>query len=482
MTSRATTIQRPRALTKQRLSAMFWGLARGSGTETESRDPEAVVRHLLAVIHALEGARRTSDISADSLSFLLQLEHDPYYASPEQTRGGEKDCQSLVYSIGVLLFERLTGHHPFVESLSPIHCAVVRDRSQRIGANNLASVPLTLRSIVNTALLPFPPDRWDGVAELRRQLEGFLGRAETVLAPLPHERGASHPVPLRAPTQHHQRELPTLERVGSDTSRRQHSTIDGTPRRRFADGTGPHHRRARRATPPPPPGSAERARSESYPEIIVERRADSPDLSDSISHISQVDLSAILDKPRRGSNVLVIAGLVVVLISVVATVTAMFLAESRAATLRASLVPVLHPVAAPPPAAKLDVIAKPVAAADDKHADETATDDDAKPVPKVFDIHYAGERALAAARTCFDPSRLHHTLEVGATLLFSHTSGHSTQVYLASHMKADTTERGCLKHKLIGITAGAPPHRGTLVTYTLFLTKDGGRAHGQVRK
>lgn len=479
MTSRATTIQRPRALTKQRLSAMFWGLARGSGAETESRDPEAVVRHLLAVIHALEGAQRTSDVSADSLSFLLQLEHDPYYASPEQTRGGEKDCQSLVYSIGVLLFERLTGHHPFVESLSPIHCAVVRDRSQRIGANNLATIPLTLRSIVNTALLPFPPDRWDGVAELRRQLEGFLGRAETVLAPLPHERGATRPVPSRAPTQQHRRELPTLERVGSDPARRQHSTIDGTPRRRFADGTGPHHRRARRATPPPPPGSAERARSESYPEIIIEGRADSPDLSDSISHISQVDLSAILDKPRRRSNVLVIAGLIVVLISVVATVTTMFIAESRAATLRTSLAPVLHPVAPPPAAPK--VIAKPAAAADDEHADDTPAAD-AKPIPKVFDIDYAGERALAAARTCFEPSRLHTTLEVGATLLFSHVSGHSTQVYLASHMKADAAERSCLKHKLIGITAGAPPHRGTLVTYTLFLTTGGGRAHGQVRK
>ena len=45
----------------------------------------------------------------------------------------------------------------------------------------------------------------------------------------------------------------------------------------------------------------------------------------------------------------------------------------------------------------------------------------------------------------------------------------------------DAAERACLQQKLIGISAGAPPKRGALVTYSLFLTAAGGRAHAHLK-
>jgi len=478
MTSRAsTTLERPNPLPKQRLSSMFWKLARGSGLETESRDPEAVVRHVLAVIHALEGARSASDISADSLNFLLQLEHDPYYASPEQTRGGEKDSQSLVYSIGILLFERLTGHHPFVESLSPMHCAVVRDRGQRIGANNIACIPSSLRAVLSTAMSPFSGDRWNGVAELRRELEGFLGRAETVLAPLPSSvRAGSRPRPSRAPTQLHDRNVPL--------KRREASSSDGTPRPIFADGTGPAgRRRTARSTPPPPPGSPEREQEYSYADIQV-KRAESPALSDSINTLVPFDFNA-LDRKKRSSSRFVVGGLVAVLVTVLATVglivftqaTAAAFAPTKAASATANDKADTTPVTVKA-TTNAAVTATPVAVAKSKSQAKA----DAKPVPSIFDIKYGGANAVDVARTCFEDRQLSRGVKIGASVLFSSKTGMTSKVFLATGMRITPSQRACLDKKLVGISAGAPPSRGALVTYTLFLTADGGRAHAQRRK
>jgi eukaryotic-like serine/threonine-protein kinase len=104
----------------------------------------------------------------------------PAYASPEQIRGGLVGTTSDVYSLGVILYEVLTGHSPYrlpkeshdVESLAQIICE--RDPTR-------ASVVITSRETANFAPDDQPAEpllvaeqRSTTVGVLRRKLHGDL--------------------------------------------------------------------------------------------------------------------------------------------------------------------------------------------------------------------------------------------------------------------------------------------------------------------
>ena len=166
------TYRRPTTQNQQgRLSQVFWLLA--DPNKMERRDPESVVGAWLGAVDGLEGRRKDAHTTQTALAFLMRLETDAFYASPEQTRGGEKDSRGLVYSLALFLFERLTGHHPFVESLSPLECRIQQAKGKRVGTNNLCHLPKQLRTLLSRALSPFPEDRFEDIASMRREVEAW---------------------------------------------------------------------------------------------------------------------------------------------------------------------------------------------------------------------------------------------------------------------------------------------------------------------
>lgn len=100
----------------------------------------------------------------------------PAYKSPEQSLGGETDHRTDIWSLGVVLYECLTGRRPFSGSYEH---AVVRsiledepDLSVTLPADR--SLP-GLEAILRKALAKNPEDRYQSAGELACVVEGCLG-------------------------------------------------------------------------------------------------------------------------------------------------------------------------------------------------------------------------------------------------------------------------------------------------------------------
>ena len=78
------------------------------------------------------------------------------YASPEQARGESLDERSLVFSVGVLLFEELTGRHPFGAVDSPRRFARIQKCELGSGVQYFPQVPAQLRTVLMKAMGPVP--------------------------------------------------------------------------------------------------------------------------------------------------------------------------------------------------------------------------------------------------------------------------------------------------------------------------------------
>jgi beta-lactam-binding protein with PASTA domain/predicted Ser/Thr protein kinase len=109
-----------------------------------------------------------------------------YYLSPEQAQGHNLDGRSDIYSLGVVLYEMLTGRRPF-EGDSPVSIAYKHVRElPRPPSNHRQDMPRPLEAIVMTSLAKRPEDRYSSAALMRRDLEAFTqGREVTATMKVP---------------------------------------------------------------------------------------------------------------------------------------------------------------------------------------------------------------------------------------------------------------------------------------------------------
>jgi len=411
----ATAVERPAVLAQT-----FWELA---GEVPKATDPVAVACAAARALEALERTDHAPHVTAATLTFLLRLDTDHVYAAPEQARGGKTNQRSLVFTVGVLVFEKLTGQHPFGALMAgaPAH-EVASER-----------IPPAIRLALDTAMAPFPADRWSSLRSLRNELERIVARERSRVVQMPRRRQRSTPPPC-----------------------------PGFADRRFARGS----------RPAPVPTAPNRS-------VTLE---DAP----SANEPPLVDIALLESKPWRaiGRSLLLMsvgAGLALSAVwlaqrPVAAAGAAVAVADApaQAAAVQTAPVqtaPVQTAVVQTAPVDLPEIVVE-VSDADAEvvAVPEVAADASLVVHSEVFDPDLAGAAGLAAMRDCFSESRLGRGVELSASLRFSRDDRLTNRVYYAPAQKLDTAERACVRQRLTGLSAGAAPERNAVISYTFWLS------------
>jgi hypothetical protein len=113
----------------------------------------------------------------------------PLYMSPEQLRGEPLDGRSDLFAFGVLLYEVLTGRHPFtrrgdVGALST-WTAVLNEAPLRFDADELTRLPPGLPDVIARCLEKDPGRRWSSAEHLDAALHAVESGAVSVVRVAP---------------------------------------------------------------------------------------------------------------------------------------------------------------------------------------------------------------------------------------------------------------------------------------------------------
>jgi eukaryotic-like serine/threonine-protein kinase len=100
----------------------------------------------------------------------------PAYVSPEMVRGDSTDARADIYSVGVMLFEMLTGRLPFeqnsVEALVEAHVKAPPPKFRQIDCGH---IPPAVEAVVQIALSKYPSERQQSMKELAEQFGKAVG-------------------------------------------------------------------------------------------------------------------------------------------------------------------------------------------------------------------------------------------------------------------------------------------------------------------
>lgn len=134
-----------------------------------------------------------------SLTDAGQTMGTPAYLSPEQATGSPADHRTDIYSLGVILFELLTGELPIMASHPAEMIRKVIDSPPKSPREFVPDVAPALEMMVSRCLRKAPEQRYDSVEEMIAELELFLKGGAPPQASPPAAPAPKAPEPTQVP-------------------------------------------------------------------------------------------------------------------------------------------------------------------------------------------------------------------------------------------------------------------------------------------
>ena len=160
-------------------------------------------------------AATTSTINASSASL-----GSVHYFSPEHARGGYTDEKSDIYSLGVVLYEMVTGKVPF-ESDTPVSVALKHLQEKPVQPIEIVpSIPQGLNDIILKAMQKEISERYSSAAAMYADLQKILKSPETLsvggVKNLDDKKYATQKVPVIGANNRSTKEINFESRVDND--------------------------------------------------------------------------------------------------------------------------------------------------------------------------------------------------------------------------------------------------------------------------
>jgi len=100
----------------------------------------------------------------------------PAYMSPEQILGDNLDARSDIFSLGIVLYQMVTGRKPFIEDEERSVMHKIRLEKHEPARRLNPEIPRELNRIINKCLEKQPRNRWSSAQALVMALERFLAK------------------------------------------------------------------------------------------------------------------------------------------------------------------------------------------------------------------------------------------------------------------------------------------------------------------
>lgn len=214
------------------------------------------------VLIGLDGSVRISDFGVAKAARKIVktatgiLKGKLHYMSPEYVLGEELDVRSDLYSVGVLMFELVTGHRPFNEEgdYQLLHKVATEDQPP---VADHAEIDAALGATVDRLRSRKPDDRFVSAAALAEWLEAWLSDRGHALEDCEQSLSAyvtkhchgclERVASIRDEAQHHSVETLTADHAASTTRTRRPASLSDSarptrPRQSFAKEAQPTRR------------------------------------------------------------------------------------------------------------------------------------------------------------------------------------------------------------------------------------------------